>query len=97
MEYKYCVSERALKGVSRGPQDRVKDMILLFDGRLCSVHNNGNLNIWNIERGACELRVTVPSSVSLVRVNDWSVITILPLTVCCYLAATVDCVNYVVK
>jgi WD40 repeat protein len=62
------VIERALHEASNESEDYVMDMILLFDGRLCCVHKNGNLKIWNIERAVCELRVTVSSSLRLVRV-----------------------------
>jgi WD40 repeat protein len=37
------------------------DMVLLFDGRLCSVSKDGSLAIWNIETGVCDVNIQVNS------------------------------------
>ena len=42
-----------------GHTDWVRDMVLLSDGRICSVSTDGSAKIWNIESGACELTVQV--------------------------------------
>jgi WD40 repeat protein len=49
------VCERTLKGHT----SLVLDMILLVDGRLCSVSSDGNMKIWNKDTGVCELSIHV--------------------------------------
>jgi hypothetical protein len=34
-------------------------MILLLDGKLCSISNDGSVKIWSIETGVCDLTVQV--------------------------------------
>jgi WD40 repeat protein len=45
------VCERTLKGHT----DAFMEMVLLLDGRLCSVSYDGSLKIWNMETGECDL------------------------------------------
>jgi WD40 repeat protein len=49
------VCEKALKGHACG----LMDMMLLQDGRLCSVGYEGCARIWNNDAGVCELSIQV--------------------------------------
>jgi WD40 repeat protein len=52
------VCERTLEGHT----DYIKNMILLSDGRICSVSYDGSFKILNLETGVCDLTVQICNS-----------------------------------
>jgi WD40 repeat protein len=44
----------------------VRDMILLLDGRICSVSEDGSIKVWNVETGVCDLTIDVGNKLSKV-------------------------------
>ena len=61
------VCERTLEGHT----DRVKSMVLLFDGRICSVSDDDSAKIWSRETGECHLTVEVGSTlIDVIQLHD---------------------------
>jgi WD40 repeat protein len=67
------VSAGTCERTIKGHEDNVTDMVLLFDGRICSVSSDGSVKIWITETGVCDLVVQACyhlSEVTVIQLGD---------------------------